>query len=73
MGTAGLFCLPRPKTFYAPVDSTALTVRQLAQALAEAEEGNDDMHDMISAAGGGRQFAGFIRHEDPHTFYSRFQ
>jgi hypothetical protein len=72
MGTFSLFCLPRPKTFYAPTGSKAFTVRQLAHALAEAEEGNDDMHDMISAAGGGDRFAGFIRHKDPHTFYSRF-
>ena len=72
MGTSGIFCLPRPKTFYAPNGSKVFTVRQLAHALAEAEEGNDDMHHMLSAAGGGAKFAGFIRHKDPHTFYSRF-
>ena len=56
-------------TFYA-ADRKAFTVRELANAIAKAEKGNEDKHDKIGAMGGGWYFEGLRPHENkqPHTF-----
>jgi hypothetical protein len=70
MGAAGIFVLPKPKTFYAANPEKGFTVRELAQAIAQAEKENQSKHHEIAAVGGGYYYEGFVRHKDPHTFYS---
>lgn len=67
MGSFALLCVPEPKTFYTS-NNKGFTVRQLAEAVAKAEEGNIHKHNEIGAAGGGWYFEGFCRGKDPHSF-----
>ena len=63
----GQYALKSPKTLYAP-DGKAFTVRELAIAIAKAEEENKDILGLPMMLGGGWYFEGLNRVDEPHTF-----